>query len=112
MSIKWMIGIVFCFVAFSLLCGIGEMTTFGEGEVTRLQVLVTAPNFTEVENVFEGITVLAAFTWDWVANFISMLLWDYSFFQGQWAMVKYLIYFPVSIGIIWGLVSALRGVRS
>jgi len=82
-SPKWLIGILTAFVLLTLLNGILEGVYLGEGTVTRLQTLMSLP------------TSLA-----WFSNLWGVLWFDYSFFHGGWIILKYALFWPISLGLL------------
>lgn len=98
---KWLVGLMTIFIVFQVLCGLVEKT-YGV-ETTRL-ILLMKPSL--------SVTYLQTF-WD-------MLWFNYSFFHGGWEILKYVLFWPISIGlvisfvatIVMGLIGVLRGLFS
>lgn len=107
MKSSWIIGIMVLYVALAIISGMVEMTTpLGVDEVSRIKVLMspTAPAYTDpLGAIFAYIT----FTWDYIANLWGIFWFDYAFFSGGWVYVRYLLFIPVSIGVIVSLVIAV-----
>jgi len=44
----------------------------------------------------------------------KLILWDYSFLEGEWAIVKWVILYPISAGVVYGMalvfIAALQGI--
>lgn len=36
----------------------------------------------------------------WGANFKRMLFWEYSYLTGEWAIFKYIVFWPVTVGML------------
>jgi len=110
MSSKWIIGLVVLYVVLAIISGMVEMTSpLGVDEVGRIKTLMspTVPSFSDpLGAIFAYIT----FTWDYITNLWGIFWFDYAFFTGGWVYVRYLLFIPVSIGVIVSLViSVVRG---
>ena len=112
MKQSWIIGIIFLFLGLQVISGIGEYTVFGDEETTFLSTLMTTPNLTESTGIAGDVFAWIGWGGDFIATLWSALWFDYSFFQGQWALVRYIIFIPVSIGFILGIGLAMRGTSS
>jgi len=95
---KWIIGLMTLFVVFSLISGLIEWA-YGS-EVTKLTTLMKP-----------------SLSISYVENLWNMFWFNYPFFSGHYAVVKYAIFWPISIGLIVsfvvmvvsGIVGLLRG---
>ena len=103
------IGLVMFTGIATVICGICEQQYFGEAEASRLTILLTSPSFGESLGIFGTITAVVDFTWSWFVNLLGMMFFDYSFFQGQWQIVRYILFIPIGIGIISSIVAMIRG---
>jgi len=111
----WVIGLFTAFVIMQIIAGVCEMTYLGSEQVGVLQQLMQ-PEIPDVQiPIIGSVVTFFAVTW----NFISTLwtpqvfFWDYPFFQGTWAIVRYALFIPLSIGLIVSLIlAAVRGVSS
>jgi hypothetical protein len=83
---KWLIGIAAIFALFSLICGVLEGSYLGPNEVGRLAALMTWPGIMGIPT--------------WIGNLWSMLWFDYACFHGGWLIIKYVFFWPVSIGLV------------
>lgn len=111
MKTSWFIGLFMLFGMLQLISGVIEMTTLGEGEVSTLQALMTAP-VVDLSNPISALTSVMSVGWDYLGNLWDVFWFNYSFFQGQWLLVKYIVFIPISIAMIISLVMMLRGVGS
>jgi len=102
-------ALITLYVVGTMLSGIMEQTYFGGTEAARLTVLMTEPSFSSSFGFLGTTVMLVDFAWEWLVNLWSMLWWDYAFFQGQWLILKYAIFIPISIKIITGVVAMMRG---
>jgi hypothetical protein len=100
---KWLIGVFMLFAICTVFSQIIEQTYFTNSHVTTLyDALMT----------FKAISLanpLAAF-WGIIVGLGQVLhaiwtafIWDYSFLQGSWQIVRWLICIPMSAGIAIGL---------
>jgi len=105
MKTSWVIGLIMLFIIMTVISGICEMTYLPATEESRLWVLL---------HPFEGfrsILDLPEMVFDWAVNLWGMFWFDYAFFQNEWIIVKYL-FWSISIGLIWSILSTIRGVGS
>lgn len=87
MNIKWIIGVLVLFVILTMLSGIIESSTIGADEISRMKTLLQPE-----------------LSWGYVENIYGILTFDYSFFQGEWQIVRYALFIPIGIGIMAMLV--------
>lgn len=109
MRIGYIIGIVMLFGIFQLIAGIVEQVApLSSTAISRLDILMN-PQWTNITG--------------YVNNLWSMFWFDYPFLQDSWQLVRYILFIPVSIGVIVVLIltvgqilvgaigSVLRGIR-
>lgn len=96
-----------------VIAGVCEMSYLGEEEVGVLQKLMQ-PEIPDVKIPIIGqVVAFFAVTWHYLSTLWSpqVFFWDYPFFTGTWALVRYIFFIPLSIGLIVSLVlAAVRGV--
>ena len=80
---KWIITLVTLFVVFTIICGIVD-GTYGVNP-SKLSVLLL-PDWKHITT--------------WFGNLWDILWFNYSFFDGPWVIVKYVLFWPVSIGLV------------
>lgn len=110
MKTSWLIGLVMLFVILTVITGVMEMSYLGGAEASRLQRLMQ-PDVPAYTNPLGAITAYVTATWDYIQNLWGIFWFDYPFFQGSWAILRY-IFMAVSIGVIVSLVAVIRGVGS
>lgn len=49
---------------------------------------------------------------DFMVAIFKMLIWDYAFLEGTWAVVKYALFWPISLALIFSIIMAIRGTSS
>lgn len=109
MSPKWMMGLVFIYVFSVAICIVldmatGQMSVIGEAMAGLKQMNFSNP-VTGIISIVTGFgTIMKAV--------FHIFMWDYSFFYGYYAWIRWL-FFAVSLGIIMSLVlSWVRGSSS
>lgn len=103
MSPKYMAFIVFIWVLAAFSSGIIEGTTLGANESGVLNGLMTWTRvFTEQDF---GILELIASTPAFFISLFNMLTFNFSFFQGDWELVRWILLAPIIASIVWGLIS-------
>jgi len=85
---RWLIGILTTFGILTLISGILEGTYLGPGEVSLLQEFVRPPIFDPIKMI------------EWFGTLWRVLWFDYSFFYGNWNIVKYVLFWPISAGVV------------
>lgn len=109
----WIIGFVMAFVIMSVIASICEMNTISAGDMTKLQQLLQ-PDFPDYKIPIIGqVAGFISVAWDYIKILWSMFWFDYPFFEGAWALARYILFIPISIGMVVTLVLAtIRGVSS
>lgn len=110
MNIKWIIGLGVLLFGMALLSGICEMVYIGNVEQSRLWALLH-PEFVEYSDPLNFVMGLFNTAWNWVKNLLDVLTFNYAFFQGGWSILRWMLFMPIGAGIVWGVVSMLRGVK-
>lgn len=103
MSAKLMMAFSFLFVLCSAMCLFIEGSWIGEREMDVMNALT---GYTVVEA--GGMSVIQLGWGFFTQGLPQMLMWDYSFFEGDWGIVRYFL-MPISIGIIWGVFTVVIG---
>jgi len=111
MKTSWIVGLFTLLFAMALISGVMEMVYLGSTEQSRLWALLH-PQFVEFNNPLTFIVGFFNTAWSWLGNLFAVLSFDYAYFQDEWAIVRWMIFFPISAGIVWGVVSMLRGSSS
>lgn len=111
MSPKWIIFVVMLY-GFGTLFGLILEGAFPGGEATGvLNTLINSKVLTAT-TLFGKLTAAATDLAFWGA-IINMLFWNFSFWQGPLALVKWLLFLPISAGVVIALALAVfRGVGS
>ena len=98
-STKWLIGLMMLFAIATIFSNIIEETYFTQSNVMTMY---------DAFNSFSAISFANPVTFIWgilvsLGNIImaiwNALIWNYSFLQGDWQLVRWLICLPISIGI-------------
>jgi len=101
---KWLIAVLCIFVGCTIWCGVSEGVYLAGTDIAgRFGYFTTWPGWLGIPG--------------WIINFFGILLFDYSFFHGDWVIVRYAIFMPIGIALIvsYGallLPSILTGLRS
>jgi hypothetical protein len=108
MSIRWIIGLGIIYVVLSVLGGIGEQVYLGSTEASTINTLfdLHMPAYTNVLSF--GLAAIQV-TADWIQGVWQILTFDYSFFQGEWIIVRY-VFCAFGAGIGFGLVMSFLGI--
>ena len=113
MKSSWIIGLLVLYVVLAIISGMVEMTSpLAAGDINRIQTLMspTVPAYT---NPLGAVFAYITWTADYIANLWGIFWFDYAFFTGSWALVRYAIFIPIGIGVVVSLVmSVVRGISS
>lgn len=97
MKTGWFIGFTTAFVLLNIVFSVGEMTWVGS-EVAPLFVVM---------NPFEYGPAA------WTGALIDVVMFRYTFFEGSWILVRWILLLPISAGFMIGLVITLaQGIMS
>jgi len=111
MASKWLIGLAILFGIGVVLSNIIEYTAPMQGGATTIWNAIStwqSVNFADVTtwwNIFTGLGQMFTAMW-------NMFIWNYSFLQGDWQYLRWLICFPISLGLIFSIIMAIRGSSS
>ncbi len=97
------------FVLLTIISGVVEMTTMGDDDVSRIEALMTKPQIEETSGILGTVVGVVGFAWGYLENLWGILWFDYAFFQGQWIIVKYIIFMPISAAMIIAIIFGLKG---
>lgn len=113
MNPKWLIGLGTLFVVGTLLSGLLEQQYFGSNEAGVFYRLLTSYKEIEFTNPLIALGTFVSVAWTYIKDIWAMFWWNYAFFEGSWEIVKYAIFWPISIGLVVSLVlAAVRGVST
>lgn len=113
MSPKWIIGLATLFIAGTVLSGLLELQYLGSAEAGLFYRLTHNYEAIEFTNPLVALGTFATVAWAYIGDIWTMFIWDYAFFEGSWSIFRYLIFWPISIGLIVSLIlAAIRGVSS
>jgi hypothetical protein len=110
------VGLVMATILLVLLGGIAEQVYLPAGAISHLQILLQ-PSITQTTtSSAAGFLGVVASTVDvvktWITTLIDMLWFNYPFMNnGVWAIVRVILWFPISIAIIFGLIETFTGRR-
>lgn len=103
MQPKYVAFIVFTWVLAAFCGGVVEGTLLGANESATLNGLMTWTRIFSEQDF--GILELIASTPAFFISLFNMLTFNFSFFQGDWELVRWIILSPIIASIVWGLVS-------
>lgn len=112
MSTKWLVGIITIYVIGCIVCGVIEYTYFTQGATDNLFGLINNIRGISFTNPLTALTDILLDIWYTAKIIFSIILWDYSFFSGGYEIVKYIVFWPLSIGFFVSFILAVRGTSS
>lgn len=121
MATKWLIGIIMVYVIGGIVCLVAEYLAFQSSSSTYITQEATN-NLYSLINSVEGISFtnpLTALTdilvniWTITQVLFRILIWDFSFFNASgYEIIKYVVFWPLSIGFFVSFILAVRGTSS
>ena len=114
MKSSWIIGLWMLFIGGALLSGILELQYLGGSEsvVGVFNKIMSVPSLANM-SFFEVTGAIIGIVWSWIQAFWDVLWWNYAFFDGSWAIIKWLLLYPLSAAMVVSTVLAIgRGVSS
>lgn len=112
MATKWLVGIIMMYIIGTLVCGIIEMTYFTQDSTNTVYGLMTNIRGISFSNPLTALTDLLLDLWYITQLIFAIILWDFSFFEGGYEIVKYIVFLPLSIGFFVSFILAVRGTSS
>lgn len=110
MSVKMMMFIAFTFITGNLLCCFIEGSYLGEETVSVINILC-GYSTTDLQAT-GGMSWVSAATGFFTVGIPKLILWDYSFLEGGWELFKYIVLYPITIGVVWGIVQLFTSIVS
>ena len=112
MSAKWLIGFFMLYVICAIVSLMMEAQQLGASEASTLYIILT-PDIPAYSNPIGAIFAYISVAPAYLDALWSIFWWDYSFFEGSWQLVRYILFLPLSGGLVVSLVLAfVRGVSS
>jgi hypothetical protein len=106
-----MIALWILFIGGALLSGILELQYLG-GEADTSLVLGNVMSPPILDNALTAVVEIVIYIKDLFLAILNALWWNYAFFSGDWQIIKWLICMPISFGIVWSIIMAIRGTSS
>lgn len=100
MSVKMIMYFAWAWVICTLVCLFIEGGYFGDTEINIINQL-TGYNTLELGGIWGIPRIIIGF---FTHGFPKLITWDYSFFEGTWALIRIILIAVLSVGAIWGLV--------
>ena len=98
---KMVMFFTFCFVTATLMCLFIEGSFIGDEEVIVMNAL-TGISMLEVSG--SGLwTVPKLIGGFFTVGVPHLIMWDYSFLEGDWEIFKWFVLYPLSAGFVWGI---------
>lgn len=108
MKTSWWIGFIMAFVLLSVIFGVAEMQYLGGSGTSRLETLFFA-DFGQAEDFAGWVSLFVSGSITWIKNLWDMFWWNYAGLDGQWSIVKWVLLYPVSLGLIISIILARLG---
>ncbi len=112
MSVKWPYGIIMIYAIGVIVCGVIEYWFFSQGATDSLFALMNNVQGISFSNPLTALFDILVDVWAITQVLFHILLWDFSFFTGGLAIIKYVIFWPLSIGFFLSFLFAVRGTSS
>jgi hypothetical protein len=110
MKTSWIIFIAMIYAAIFYFSGVAEYTNNLDSSVMLRMQNLGQPTGT---NFGVGLTSQIVLVWDYMVNFIKMVfLWNPTLWSGSWYYFYVFVCLPVCIGVVFSIVTIMRGVHS
>ncbi len=110
MKTSWIVFLLFAFVAITYISGVVELQTLGADKVAVIQGLMS-PSIPEYNNPVGAVFTWVNIGWSYLQLFFYVLWFGFpTLFTGTWGMLQFLVFFPISIAIIFSIIIVMRGV--
>ena len=111
MNFGIMVGLIFVWMIGQTMGLIGDGVFFADEEMNWLNYLtgyqgVEASNLNWFGLMSQYVGIGIGFFTQGVAR---VILWDYAFLDGSWMIFKYLLFWPLSAGVVYSIFRFFRG---
>ncbi len=113
MNPKWIIGLSLLFIVGNVLCSVLAMVgplegAPSEGHTATYWLDQCINNFSAVgQGGWHVITGIALGIWSFLMALANMFIWNYSFFEGYWQILRWVVFMPISVGLGWIILSTI-----
>lgn len=113
MKTGWLVAFIFMFVLCQLIFNVVEMAQpLDTSTPTGFQRLLQ-PGITDFSDPISGTWSILVIGWTFLQALWDMFWWNYpAVFSGTWIIAKYVIFFPISLGLAFSIIMAFRGTGS
>jgi hypothetical protein len=108
MRMGWMIFLMMAFIILQIVVSMFSGTYLGGTAIDKLEALLQ-PDVMNFTNPISGAWTALNIGWGFLSIIWSIFWWDYPFFAGSWALARYIVFIPISIGLAFGLIMTLKG---
>lgn len=121
MAVKWLVGIIMAYVIGGIVCLVVEYIAFQHSGGTYITPEATNNLFGLINNVngisftnpLTALTDILVNIWAITQILFRILIWDFSFFNAEgYSIVKYVVFWPLTIGFFVSFILAVRGTSS
>lgn len=110
MTTNRMTGMALLWLGGMLISAIINEQVFGASEASLFSGIMQ-PSFSDSPNVLQMFSGFFVVAWEWIQLIFKMLTFDFAFFTGYFVIIR-LFFVALSVGIVWGIVSMMRGTSS
>ena len=109
----WLVWVAFAFIIGQMMCLISQGIWLGSEEQDFFNALLgfTAHEYTDslIGNIGTTfVNVIGGLVGFFTVAIPKLVMWDYSFLDGGWSIVKWLLLYPLSAGTVIGVVSLFK----
>jgi hypothetical protein len=112
MAVKWLVGILMIYTIATIICGVIEYSYFSQGDTDSLFSLMNSVQGVSFSNPLTAVFDILVSVWTITQVIFNIILWNFSFFAGEYAIIKYVLFWPLSIGFFVSFLFAIRGTSS
>lgn len=126
MSSKWIIGLAFLFILGTVICCVLDLaaplpsaancavhktaTCYLWDGINNFKLVTNPAGSNFLGQAWSVITGIITGIGAWLIALGHMFIWDYSFFEGAYNIIRWVVFMPLSFGLGWTLITYVIGV--
>lgn len=103
-STKWIIGLFMLFAICTIFSNIIEETYYTSSNITTMYDAMMSFKAVSFANPITFIWGILVGLGQVMTALYNALIWNYSFLQGDWQLIRWLVCIPISVGIAIGFI--------
>ena len=105
---KWLIGLAIIFATLTFFAQVMQGTYFPDSQITTFQTAIQTIQGMDAKNFLGIVTNFFSGCWSFVVAIRNMFTWNYSFFEGGFAIIKWVVLVPATAILFLSLAISVR----